>query len=292
MCDDVIHPQVMRTGIDASLRISRRAFSITLVALASAAGAASIPEKVVEKDVDITTADGVCDAVLFTPHKAGRFPAVLLWTDIFGLRPAFREMGRRLAAEGYVVLIPNAFYRSQRAPIVTGDVDLSDVESRKRLYVLRDAIGRPGLERDASTFMGYLDAQPKTDRKVKAGVQGYCMGGPFSFITAATVPDRIGAVATFHGGNALATEEATSPHLLIPKSRATFLVVQAQNDDARDPLVKERLQTAFTAAKRPAKVEVYPADHGWCVKGSSDYNEVQAERAWSELLSLYRSALV
>ena len=286
MCDEFIHQ-----GLVEDTRITRRAFGLIAAAAAGTAGAALPKANVTEQDVTIKTPDGSADAVLFTPKKAGQFPAVLMWPDIMGLRPAFRDMGRRLASQGYVVLVPNPFYRSKRAPVLEGTIDFSDPATRQLLTGYRKAMTNDGIARDAVAYLAFLDAQPKTSKRRKAGVQGYCMGGALSFITAAAVPDRIGAVGSFHGGNGLVTKEADSPHHLIRKTRATFLVLQAQNDDAREPQVKEELKAAFAQANRPATVEVYPANHGWCVPGGQAYDQVQAERAWAALLQLYRVAL-
>ena len=283
MCDEFIHP-----GLVDDARITRRAFGLMAAAAAGAAHAAAPKSAVTEQDVTIKTADGNADAALFTPRKAGRFPAVLMWPDIMGLRPAFREMGRRLAGEGYVVLVPNPFYRSKKAPVIEGPIDFSNPAQREILTCYRKAI--TNVAGDASAFLAFLDTQAKTDKRRMAGVQGYCMSGAFAFETAAALPNRIAAVGSFHGGG-LVTKEPTSPHLLIPKTNAAFLVCHAQNDDAKDPQVKDQLKAAFAAANRKATVEVYPADHGWCVPGSQAYNAVQAERAWSELLKLYRVAL-
>ena len=290
MCDEFIHQ-----GLVDDTRITRRAFGLIAAAAAGTAATAraALPAAAVaEQDVAIRTPDGSADAVLFTPKRAGRFPVVLMWPDIMGLRPAFRDMGRRLAAEGYVVLVPNPCYRSKRAPVLDGPIDFGDPATRQLLTGYRKAMSDDGVARDAVAYLGFLDAQPKTAKRRKAGVQGYCMGGTLAFMTAAAVPGRIGAVGSFHGGNGLVTKESDSPHLLIPKTRATFLVLQAQNDDAKEPQVKEELKAAFAAANRPATVEVYPANHGWCVPGGQAYNQVQAERAWAALLQLYRVVLV
>ena len=283
MCDEFIHP-----GLIEDSRISRRTFGLIAVAAAGAAQAAAPKAAVDEKDVLIKTPDGTADAALFTPKKAGTYPAVLMWPDIMGLRPAFRDMGRRLAGEGYVVLVPNPFYRSKKAPVIEGKIDFSNPAQREILTGYRKAI--TSVSSDAKAFLAFLDSQPKTNKRRKAGVQGYCMSGAFAFETAATLPGRVAAVASFHGGG-LATKEPDSPHLLIPQTKARFVVLVAQNDDARDPQAKETLKAAFAAAHRPAIVEVYPADHGWTVPGSQVYDAVQAERAWSELLKLYRVAL-
>jgi len=190
------------------------------------------------------------------------------------------------------VLVPNPFYRSKHAPVVDGPVDFSKPEQRDMLFGFRKAMTDDGVASDAQAYLAFLDAQPQTDKARKAGVQGYCMGGELSFRTAAAVPARIGAVGSFHGGNGLVTDKPNSPHLLIAKTNATYLVCQAQNDDAKMPEVKDALKAAFAAAKRPATVEVYPANHGWCVAGSQVYDQAQAERAWTALSGLYRATLV
>jgi len=287
MCDDFIHP-----GLVTDSRLSRRSFGLmTLGAASLASGGALAQSNVVEQDVTVKTADGSCDAVLFHPAGQGSWPAVLIWPDIMGLRPAFRDMGRRLSEQGYVVLVPNPFYRSAKAPVIGDNFDFSNPEQRTRLTGYRSAMTDDGVASDAKAYLAFLDAQPQTAKGKKAGVQGYCMGGSLSFRTAAAVPDRIAAVGSFHGGNGLVTKEANSPHLLIAKTNATYLVCQAQNDDAQQPQMKDELKAAFAAAKRPATVDVYAANHGWCVKGSAVYNEAEAERAWTNLSTVYKTAL-
>ncbi|MGE5722839.1 MAG: dienelactone hydrolase family protein [Sphingomonadales bacterium] len=285
MCDSEIHQ-----GLVENWDLSRRAFVITGMVAAGLATTAAF-DNVVEKDVTIKTRDGSADAVLLSPAGKGPWPAVLVWPDILGLRPVFRDMGRRLAAEGFVVLVPNPFYRSKRAPVVDGAFDFNKPEDRAKVMALRQAMTDEGVDGDAVSFLAFLDAQPQTDKKKKAGVQGYCMGGPLAFRTAAAVPDRIGAVGSFHGAG-LVTKEASSPHLLIPRTGAAYLVAIAKNDDASQPDAKDVLKAAFRAAGRPATVEVYPANHGWCVPGSQVYDQAAAERAWSELIRLYKTSLV
>jgi carboxymethylenebutenolidase len=286
MCDDDIHQ-----GLTYEPRLSRRGFGLAAVAAAGAATAAHAAVKVTERDVEVKTPDGVADAALFYPTGRGSWPAVLLWPDVVSLRPVFREMGRRLAGEGYVVLVPNLYYRARRAPVVPEGFNFSNPEDRAKITPLRATVTPEGTARDAVAYLAFLDAQKQTNRKRKAGVQGYCMGGPLSFQTAGAVPARIGAVASFHGGG-LVTDQPNSPHLLLPKTRAEYLVLVAENDDQRDPESKEKLKAAFAAAGRRHKVEVYPAAHGWTVRGSAVYEEPEAERAWAELLALYKRALV
>ena len=287
MCDDDIHQ-----GLVHDPRLSRRTFGLAAAALGGVtATSAQARAAVIEKDVEIKTADGVADAALFAPEGKGKWPAVLLWPDVMSLRPVFRDMARRLAAEGYVVLVPNLYYRVKKAPVIDGPFDFSKPDDRAKLTPLRATVTPEGTDRDAAAYVAFLDAQPRTNKAKKVGVQGYCMGGPLAFRTAAVAPGRIAAVATFHGGG-LVTDQPTSPHLLIPKTHAEYLIEVADNDDKSDPTVKDKLKAAFAEAKRPAKVEVFEgAAHGWTVKGSQVYNEPAAEKAWADLLALYKRVL-
>jgi len=292
MCGDGNHQ-----GFIADTSLTRRSVLMTLSAVA-ASGAIPVPafaedagaRPVTEKDVSVNTADGSADAALFYPTGKGKWPAVLMWPDILGLRPVFREMGKRLAAQGYVVLVPNPYYRAQKAPIVSGPFDFNNKDDMKRISGFRNALTDAMVDRDSAAYVTFLDAQAQTDKRRKAAVQGYCMSGPLSFRTAAVRPDRIGAVATFHPG-ALVTDKPSSPHLLIPKTRASYLVIIAKNDAEKMPKEKPDLDAAFAKAHRPAKVEISSANHGWTVAGSQTYDEKEAERAWAELLPFYRANL-
>jgi carboxymethylenebutenolidase len=282
-------------GFIADTSLTRRTVLLTIGAVAAAGSMPAFADDpgarpVVEKDVVVKTVDGSADAALFVPAGKGRWPAVLMWPDILGLRPVFREMGKRLAAQGYVVLVPNPYYRTKKAPVVEGAFDFNSKDDVAKIMAFKQGLTDEMVDRDSDAFVTFLDAQPQTDRKRKAAVQGYCMSGPISFRTAAVRPDRIGAVATFHPG-ALVTDKPSSPHLLIPKSKAAYLVLIARNDAEKMPKEKDELDAAFAAAHRPATVEVYPADHGWTVAGSQTYDEAQAERAWAELLPFYRANL-
>lgn len=281
---------------------TRREFvaSSAAIGFAAAAGVSLGAEReVVEKNVEVRTADGLCDAAFLHP-TTGTHPGVLIWTDIFGLRPAFRAMGRRLAAQGYAVLVPNPFYRTARAPLVVdaSSFNFDNPADRAKAGQWTTSTQAPGaIEKDAQAHTAFLDAQPQVDRTHKLGTQGYCMGGPFVFKTAAQVPDRIGAAATFHGGG-LVTDKPDSPHLLAPRIKARMYLAVAASDDARQPDAKDKLRAAFAAARVPAEVEVYPGTiHGWCVPdmprhdGKPIYNRPDAERAWGKLLELYRAAL-
>jgi carboxymethylenebutenolidase len=288
MCDSDNHQ-----GYIVDTSFSRRSVVLTMSA-AVAAGSlptAALAMGVVETDVIVPTPDGTADAALFHPAGSGSWPAVLMWPDILGLRPVFRDMGRRLAAEGYVVLVPNPFYRTKRAPIVTGPFDFNDPKQFQPLMALKATLTDAAVDRDAAAFITFLDKQKQTDRRKGAGVQGYCFAGPLAFHTAAVRSDRIRAVGSFHGGG-LVTKDASSPHLLIPRTKASFVVAIAGNDDQKQPEAKDVLKAEFAKAKRPAVVEVYPADHGWCVPGGPTYDKAAAERAWAELLRLYRANLV
>jgi carboxymethylenebutenolidase len=241
-------------------------------------------------DVDIKTPDGVADAYFVHPLK-GKFPAVLIWPDIFGLRPAFKQMATRLAESGYAVLVINPFYRTQRAPTAPEHPDFNDPATRQALMTLAGTLNPQTAVTDATAFVNFLDAQPSVDKKRKMGTTGYCMGGPFVFRTAAAFPNRIGAGATFHGGG-LVTDAPDSPHLLIPQMKAHFLIAIAENDDQKQPEAKDVLRTAFAKAHLPAEIEVYAGTmHGWCPPDSHVYDRDQAEKAWSRLLALLNTSL-
>ncbi|MGB6306961.1 MAG: dienelactone hydrolase family protein [Steroidobacteraceae bacterium] len=275
-----------------SSAVSRRQFG----ALALGAGIALALPRLADAletqgaDVDIKTPDGSCDAYFVHPAK-GRYPAVLIWPDIFGLRPAFKDMATRLAGSGYSVLVINPFYRVRKAPTAPEHPDFKDPDTRDALMALAGSLNPTTAATDANALIAYLDAQPAVNKKKKMGTTGYCMGGPFVFRTAAAHPDRVGAAATFHGGG-LVTDKPESPHLLIAQMKAQFLVAIAENDDARQPEAKTTLKDAFAKANLPAEVEVYAgAQHGWCPPDSAVYNHDQAEKAWSRQLALFSKAL-
>jgi len=284
--DDMIQYQLKST------HLSRRRFGVfTLGAgvasvLPAGAGAAWIEEA----EVDIKTPDGTADAYFVHPGE-GTHAGVLMWPDIFGLRPAFRQMGRRLAAAGYAVLVPNPFYRSKRAPTAPENPDFNDPPTRNALMSLHDSVTPAMAVTDGKAFVAWLDSQPSVDRKRKMGTTGYCMTGPFTMRTAAALPDRIGAGASFHGGG-LVTDKPDSPHLLIPKIKAQYLFAIAESDDKRQPEAKTVLREAFAKANVPAEIEVYAGTvHGWCPPDSRVYNDEQAEKAWSRMLALFTTAL-
>lgn len=258
-------------------------FAAMLPSLANAA-------EVIEADVKITTPDGVADCYFVHP-AAGKHPAVLVWPDILGLRPAFRAMGKRLAESGYSVLVVNPFYRSAESPVVELGASFRDPETRDIVLPLYRELSPVTHVTDAKAFINFLDKQTAVDTEVKMGTTGYCMGGPIVMRTVAAVPERVGAGASFHGGG-LATDADDSPHLLIPKTSAHMLHAVAENDHEKEPEVIDVLKTAYDAAGIPAEIEVYEGTlHGWCPPDSKVYNQAQAERAWARLLALFERAL-
>jgi carboxymethylenebutenolidase len=241
---------------------------------------------VTESEVTVTTPDGAADCYFVHP-AAGTGAGVLVWPDIFGLRPAFRQMGKRLAESGYAVLVVNPFYRVRKAPTAPAGAATPIADVRPLAQGLNEATHMT----DAKAFIAWLDRQSSVAKNRKIGTQGYCMGGPIAFRTSAAVPDRVGAVASFHGGG-LVTDAPNSPHLQASKTKAQFLIAIASNDDARAPKEKDVLKDTFGKANLPAEVEVYEgAAHGWCPPDSGVYNEPHAEKAWSRLLALYGKAL-
>jgi carboxymethylenebutenolidase len=238
-----------------------------------------------ESDVTITTPDGQCDAYFVAP-TSGAHAAVLVWPDIFGLRPAMRQMGKRLAEEGYSVLVVNPFYRQKKAPTAPNGAATPIPE----VLPMMQALNATTHTTDAKAFIAWLDARAEVDKSKKIGTIGYCMGGPIVMRTAAAVPDRVGAGGSFHGGG-LVTQNPDSPHLLIPQMKAQFLIAVAENDDEREPNTKNVLREAFADASLPAEIEVYPAAHGWCPPDTQVYNEEQAEKAWGRMLAMFETAL-
>ena len=286
MCDQDQYDKD-RQEFEARGLVTRRQFGVLL-----GAGVAMMLPGVVnavgvtEADVNVTTPDGTADCYFVHP-ASGTAPGVLLWPDIFGLRPAMRQMGKRLAESGYAVLVVNPFYRTKKAPTA----DAGAATPIQQLMPLAQALNETTHMTDAKAFIGWLDQQSAVAKNRKMGTQGYCMGGPIAFRTAAAVPDRIGAVGSFHGGG-LVTPTPNSPHLQAAKTKAQFLVAIAANDDQRAPDDKTTLKETFEKAKLSAEIEVYAgAAHGWCPPDSGVYNEPQAEKAWSRLLMLYGKAL-
>lgn len=287
MCDE--HTTADNVGL---LGISRRQFG----AMTGAAGLTLLlpvpadAKPIAGRYVLIDTPDGKADAYFVAP-SSGRHPGVLIWPDIMGLRPAFQRMADRLAQSGYAVLVVNQFYRSTKAPFLRAGESYDQPEVRAKIKPFVKALSPEGTVRDARAFVAFLDRQKQVDRHRGLATTGYCMGGPMVFRTAAAVPDRIKAGATFHGGGLVGTEP-DSPDKLIPRMKASFLIAIAENDDARAPTDKDVLRAAFAAAKLPAEIEVYAGTmHGWCPPDSRVYNPVQADKAWGRLLALLARAV-
>ncbi|MCP5328134.1 MAG: dienelactone hydrolase family protein [Steroidobacteraceae bacterium] len=291
MCDqDSFHD--MLEHLKRNDALTRRRFG----ALSVGAGLlAALPRpvnaaEVVEQEVEIKTSDGVADAHFVHPAQ-GKAPAVLVWTDIFGLRPAFRQMGRRLAESGYAVLTPNPFYRTRRAPTTAPGANLQDEATRNAVMAMARTLSPETHVSDAQAFIGWLDGQAAVDSQRKMGTTGYCMGGAIVMRTAGNFPDRVGAGAAFHSGP-LVTDKPDSPHLLVPKMKAHLLIAIAANDDERDPNAKRVLRETCDQAKVPAEIEVYAGTkHGWCPPDAAVYDETQAERAWQRLLVTLRAGV-
>jgi len=261
--------------------LSRRQFGAlglgsTIAAMLPAIAAAA---EVSESEVEIKTADGTCDAHFV--HPAAATAAVLVWPDIWGLRPAFRAMGKRLAESGYAVLTVNPFYRSIKG----------QPASRDDAFKYAGTLSATTHVSDAKAFVAWLDAQKAVDTRRKIGTTGYCMGGSIVFRTAGSLPERIGAGCSFHGGG-LTTDKPDSPHLLIPKMKASMLVAIADNDDQKEPTSKDILRKAFDDAKVSAEIEVYKgANHGWMPPDGQNHNAAAAEKGWERKLALFKKAL-
>ncbi len=275
---------------------SRRGFvAFSLAAgLGAATSAASARETpIIETNVEVKTPDGICDAVFIHPTK-GSHPGVLVWHDSLGLRPVIRDLGKRIASEGYSVLVPNLYYRAARSPVFDESFNYAQNPADREKYgrTVASFLAPGAADRDAVAYIAFLDAQRQVNKKKKIGTHGYCLGGPFVMRTAAAVPDRVGAGVSFHGGF-LVTDKANSPHLLASKIKARLYFAIASDDDKREPHVKDKLKEAFAAANVRAEIEVYPnALHGWCVPDSkAAENKKDADRAWAKLIALYKAAL-
>jgi carboxymethylenebutenolidase len=270
--------------------LSRRVFAA--LSLGAGVAVAAAADAIVESEVVIKMADGTCDAALFYPSGSGSWPGAVIFADALGLRPAFRDMGRRLAAEGYTVLIPNPFFRTRKAPVLSEPFDFGKPEDRAKLTELMAPLTAEIKTSDGTAYIAYLDTLPQVNTKASIGVSGYCMGGPYTMLTAAAAPERVGAAGSFHGGN-LVTDKPDSPHLLAPKIKASYYFAIAANDDQRQPDAKDKLREAFASAHQPIKIEVYQGcQHGWCVSDGMVYNQTEADRAFGELVALYKKALV
>lgn len=288
MCDDLTaieeEAALAREGID------RRGFAslgaMGLAALAAPLGAATRGGRALaEQMVTITTPAGQLDAFFVHPAK-GRHPAVILWPDIAGLREAYKVMARRLAADGHAVLVLNQYFRSAPAPHFDAITQWRTPEGQAKLRPMLPLLTPDAVMMDARAAAAWLDRQRAVDKRRGIGAAGYCQGGPFTVRAAFAVPNRIRAAASFHGGG-LVTDKPDSPHRLMKDTKAGFLFAIARNDDQRAPGDKDALRAAAAEAGRPAEVEVYPADHGWCTIDAPVFDKVQADKAWGRMLALF-----
>lgn len=277
-------------------RVSRRRFGA--VGAVAGLGAAFAPWAtanaqgaggLTESDVSFAAPGGTMDAFFVHPVQ-GKHPAVIIWPDIAGLRDSFKAMGRRLASAGFAVIVVNPFYRSLSAPQFKDFADFHSNGGFEKVGPWVQQNSHENLTETAKAVVAWLDKQAAVDTAKGIGNQGYCMGGPFTVRTAAAVPDRVKAAASFHGGG-LVGDDPTAPTKLLPKTTASYLIAIAKNDDAQRPAEKDQFREAAAAAGRPAEIEVYAGDHGWTVADSPVYNEAEAERAWARLLNLYKRAL-
>jgi carboxymethylenebutenolidase len=286
---------------DESNTISRREFTALSLAagVTVAAGAHAAVAEVIDTDVEVKTADGTTEAALIHPKGKGQWPGVILFVDVFGLRPTMRDMAKRLAANGYTVLVPNPYYRTTKAPGLPSTLDFTNKDDLAKISAVRKPLSDEAVMSDTTAYVKFLDAQSMVNKKAKMGVFGYCMGGPMTMQAAAANPGRVGAGASFHGGG-LVTDKPDSPHLKVPQMKAQFYFAIAANDDQRQPDAKSKLSEAFKAAKLTQTQKVYDGcNHGWCVKdmpngpdGKPLYNEAGAEEAWGQLVALYKRAAV
>ena len=292
VCDELTEKESEKRLLKGG-KISRRDFNkmSTVALLTALLPNAAFAGSVTEATVEVLTPDGVADCYFAHPAN-GKHPGVLMWTDIKGRRPIYEAIAKRLAEIGYSVLLVNPYYRDAKAPVVDPDARLGDPEIMERLWSMSDKLTQQAVISDAKAYIDFLDDQPSTDLDRKIGTFGYCMAGELVVLTAAAVPHRVGAVASFHGSRSIVTEGSNSPHLSISKSSAHAFHAVAENDDQRSPETKNIIRAAYNAAAIPAEIEVYEGTlHGWCTPDFHGYHEIQAKRAWSRLLHLFNTAL-
>jgi carboxymethylenebutenolidase len=282
----------------AKATISRRQFgaltgAAALAACASgetAGNAQTTLAGLAEDPVTFATPDGTMDAVFVRPDS-GRHPAVILWPDIAGLREAKRTIARTLASAGYGVLVVNPYYRDVAGEQFADFAAFIADGGFQKVGPWRGKLTAEAIMRDAAAIADWLDAQDGVDTARGIGTQGYCMGGPFTIWSAAAVPGRIRAAASFHGGGLVRPGNPMSPHALLDKVDASLLIAVAQDDDAKAPTDKTVFAEAAKAADVPATVEVYPGNHGWMVPDSPAYDAAAAARGEADLKALYAGAL-
>jgi carboxymethylenebutenolidase len=244
----------------------------------------------IEKELEVRTADGTADAVLYQPDGDGRWPGVIHLPDIMGVRPSHRDMAKRLAEQGYVVLLTNVFYRTGRAPLWDFPLQFGEERTMKRFGELTGPLSPEAMERDASTYVDFLAKQSSVSG-AKMGVVGYCITGQMALRTAASRPDRIGAAASFHGGW-LYTDAPTSPHTALPKVKGQLYFGHAAEDHSMPKEAIEKFEKALAAWGGKCTSETYQnAHHGWTVPDSAAYNQPEADRAFGKMTELFRATL-
>lgn len=243
----------------------------------------------IEKPIEIQTADGVADGLLIQPEKAGQWPGIIHLTDIGGIRRASKEMAARQASQGYVVLLPNIFYRTHKPPIFPEPIVFGDERFTKRVTELRQALPPEAQDRDVAAYVDFFANQPSVGGRA-FGVVGYCFTGPMALRTAAARPDQIAAAASFHGGG-LYTGTATSPHTLLSRLKARLYFGHAIDDRSMPKEAIENLDRALASWGGRHESEIYGARHGWTVPDNPAYDEPEAERAFAKLTQLLAETL-
>lgn len=240
------------------------------------------------EQVTIRTREGDCPSHIMTPNSGGPWPAVIMYMDAGGIRPAMRDMAQQLAEAGYVVLLPDLFYRyGPYGPFVPKEVFAGDF--RAILGPLMATTGNDKAAEDTQAFLAYLDTRSDVAGR-GVGAVGFCMGGGMALTAAGTEPNRFAAAASFHGGN-LATDAPTSPHLLAPKLRAEVYIAAAENDGSYPPAMAERLEAALRQAGVHYTARTFPAAHGWMMPDFPVYDRAAAERGWSAMIALFGRTL-
>jgi carboxymethylenebutenolidase len=242
----------------------------------------------IEQNIDIRTADGTADGVLVRPEGKEELPAVIVLTDIWGIRLAFVDLAKRIAERGYVVLLPNIFYRSAKAPVFPAPGDFQEPRTRERIGEITRPLTPDAMERDGSAYVDFLASQPAVSGQM--GVVGFCFAGPFALRTAAARPDRIGAAASFHGGG-LYKEEETSPHRVLPRVKARLYFGHATNDNSMTAGQIEMFETALEKWGGDFSSETYNARHGWMIPGREMFDPDNAKKGFDKMIELFDGAL-
>lgn len=293
MCDEAKLKEWANEAINRrQLGVLAGAAAITACAPEAVTASAESEDTVALTQTDVTfeTADGVMDAIFVHP-SSGKHPAVIFWPDIASIRAAKIDMVRRLAGEGFAVLMLNPYYRDVAGQQFEDFADFFGNDGFPKVTPWREKHNADSIGRDAVAAVEWLDAQSAVDTDKGIGTEGYCMGGPFTVWSAAAVPTRIKAAASFHGGGLVREDYDKSPHKVLSASTAGYLIAVAKDDDAKAPTDKDEFAAAAKEAGRAAKVEVYDGGHGWTVPDSPAYSEPAAEKAYADLLTLYSTNL-